>query len=116
MTSCTSMNNEIIYQVENNDKTQKAILSVCPGSFNVGDSYRVFILYSNENLDDYGIVFIANDWDNVLPRDTSKIKLNWIDSKTLKINFDKKLRIIDQRIKTRDNVIVYGNIENKEKK
>ena len=112
MTSCFHQDNEIIYEVKNIRTKQKAILSLTPAELNIGDIYHVFILFDNEDLktNDYGIVFSVNDWDNVLPRDTSKIKINWLLGDTIKISYDRKLRIYNQVIKTRDNVIVYEPI------
>lgn len=115
LNSCFQKTNEAIYEIKNKttDKKigaeQKAILAVAPAEWNVDDSYHVYILFDNEAIEGngYGIVFSANDWDNVLPRDDSKIKLTWISDDTLKISYDKRLRILNQVIKTRDNVIVY---------
>lgn len=118
LVSCLSRNAETIYEIKNNntkgiDSKQKAVLALSPGAWNVGDEYLVYIISDNDEIrnNDYGIVFAANNRDSVLPRDSSKIKLKWISSSTLKIIFDKRLRILKQVIRTRDNVIVYEEID-----
>lgn len=115
LNSCLIDKREVVYEVKNlktNDHLnvkQKALLVISPASLNAGDVYHVYLLNENESIkgNDYGIVFTANEWDNLLPRDSTKIKLFWVSEDTLKIAFDKKLRILNQVIKTRDNTIVY---------
>lgn len=120
LNSCLIKKREVVYEVKKlktNDYPfvkQKALLVISPASLNVGDIYHVYLLPENEGIkgNEYGIVFTANDWDNVLPRDSSKIKLSWTSGDTLKIAFDKKLRILNQVIKTRENTIIYDTFNN----
>jgi hypothetical protein len=113
LTSCFQPEREVIYEVKNIATKQKAILTLTPAEFNVGDIYHVYILFEKETIkgNDYGIVFSANNWDNALPRDTSKIKMKWLTEDTLKISYNSKLRIYNQVIKTRDNVIIYEEMK-----
>jgi hypothetical protein len=116
--SCFQQDNEVIFEVPNIATKQKAILTLVPAEFNVGDIYHVYILFDNERVkgNDYGIVFSVNDWDNVLPRDTSEIKMKWLTKDTLKISYNSKLKVYNQVIKTRDNVIIYEEMNDLIKK
>ena len=114
LASCHQESNEVIYEIKNESlytsgMRQKAVLAIEPAELNVGDGYHVYVLPEEESINgnDYGIVFTANNWDNALPRDSSDIKLKWLSRDTLKITYHKKLRILNQVIRTRDNVIVY---------
>jgi hypothetical protein len=112
LTSCFNKEKKMIYEVKSKDTNQKAILAISSAEWNVGDAYHVYILSEDESIEgnDYGIVFTANEWDNVLPRDSSKIKLKWLHGDTLMVSFNRKLRIYNQVIRTRDNIIVYDDI------
>lgn len=114
LASCHQESIEVIYEIKNENlhpsgMRQKAVLAVDPAELNVGDGYQVYVLPEKESIkgNDYGIVFSANNWDNGLPRDSSDIKLKWLSRDTLKITYHKKLRILNQVIRTRDNVIEY---------
>ena len=107
--SCSQRTNKTLYEVKNPTTNQRAVLTILSPELNVGERYYVYILVDNEPVkgNNYGIVFSANMFDTVLPKDTSKIKMKWLSGDTLKINYDKSLKIHHQVIKTRDNVVVY---------
>jgi hypothetical protein len=118
LTSCFQENTKVIYEIKNESihpsgMKQKAVLSILPGEWNVGDRCYVHILSDKEDVNgnDYGMVFAVNNYDSALPRDSSKIRVKWLSDNTLKITYDKKLKILHQVIKTRDNVIVYEALD-----
>ena len=92
--------NNIIYQTRDYEGIRNAI---------VGDSYQISILPSQNKLSnsDVGNIFVSDDPNRALNSDTSMIKLMWVGHDTLRITYNKKLRVFKSITKTSDAIIVY---------
>ena len=75
--------NNIIYQTRDYEGIRNAILVIKSSGATVGDSYQISILPSQN------------------------IKLMWVGHDTLRITYNKKLRVFKSITKTSDAIIVY---------
>ena len=79
-------------------------------SATVGDSYQISMLLSNDKLkdSDVGNIFIADNYS--IGNDTSKVNFIWLSNDTLKISFDKSLRVFITKTKVSDVTIIYDSV------
>lgn len=105
----TDNKNEIIKQRTDNESLMNCILFIKSGGATVGDSYQISIIPYQKKLStsQIGNVFIADDHDGGIISDTSRVNFRWVTVDTLKISFDKRLRIFKMTTKTKDATIIY---------
>ena len=101
--------NNIIYQTRDYEGIRNAILFIKSSGATVGDSYQKSILPSQNkhSNSDVGNIFVSDDPNRALNSDTSMIKLMWVGHDTLRITYNKKLRVFKSITKTSDAIIVY---------
>ena len=116
LSSCVDLmennDNEIIKERTDNKGIKNCILFVKAGGATVGDSYQISILPFQEKLrdSDTGNIFIADDHDGSISYDTSRVNFKWLSFDTLKVSFDKRLRIFKMIKKIQDAVIIYDTL------
>ena len=115
LSSCialTNNTNEILKERADYEGIKNCILFIKGGGATVGDSYQISIVpYQNKLKDsDIGNVFIADDHDGGISSDTSRINFEWLSFDTLKISFDKQLRVFKMITETKDTKIIYDSL------
>ena len=105
-------NNEIIKERTDYEGIKNCILFIRSGGATVGDSYQISILPYQDKLkdSDTGNIFIADDHDGGISSDTSRVNLEWLSFDTLKVSFDKRLRVFKMKTKIKDATIVYDSL------
>ena len=108
----TDNKNEIIKERTDHEEIKKCILFIKSGGTTVGDSYQISILSYQDKLNnsDTGNIFIADDPDGGIRSDTSRINFEWISFDTLKISFDKNIRVFKMNSKANDVTIIYDSL------
>lgn len=91
---------------------KNCIFFIKSGGATVGDSYQISVLPYQDKLkdSDTGNIFIADDHDRSISSDTSRVNFEWISFDTLKVSFDKRLRVFKKITETRDVKIVYDSL------
>ncbi len=104
--------NEILKESTNYEGMKSCILFIKSGGATVGDSYQISVRPRQYNLkdSDTGNVFIADDHDGAIGSDTSRVNFEWLSFDTLKISFDKKLRVFKMDSKTEGAIIIYDSL------
>lgn len=110
--------NEIIYQTTDYEGIKNAVLFIKSGGATVGDSYQISIIpYQNKlKNSDNGNVFICDNPNRGLSADTSMIKMSWLSYDTLKITYNKGVRIFKANTTssccgTTNAIIVYDAVD-----
>ena len=108
----TDSRNEIIKQETSGNGEKKCILFIKSGGATVVDSYQISMLLSNDKLkdSDVGNIFIADNYNYSISNDTSKVNFIWLSNDTLKISFDKSLRVFITKTKVSDVTIIYDSV------
>ncbi|MBX9782615.1 MAG: hypothetical protein K2X48_04890 [Chitinophagaceae bacterium] len=104
--------NEIVKRSSDYKGIKNSILFIKSGGATVGDSYQISILSYQDKLkdSDIGNIFIADDHDSAISSDTSRVNFVWISFDTLKVSFDKRLRVFKMETKMKDATIVYDSL------
>lgn len=58
----------------------------------------------------YRKYFYADDHDGGISSDTSRVNFVWLSFDTLKVSFDKRLRVFKMKPKIKDATIVYDSL------
>jgi hypothetical protein len=104
--------NEIIFETTDYNSARNSILFIKSGGATVGDSYQISVLPYQDKLkdSDTGNVFIADDHDGSISNDTSRVNVRWLGYDTLKISFDKSLRVFKMNTKAKNVIIIYDSL------
>jgi hypothetical protein len=104
--------NEKIFETSAPGQIKKSILFIKSCGATVGDSYQVSIVPYQTMLkdSDTGNVFIADSHNGAISADTSKIKIDWLTADTLKVSFDKALRVFKSNKKVEGIVVMYDSL------
>lgn len=105
LVSCTSFFNEkpiILKEINNDNKTKKAILFLKGGNAVTNDSFHATILPSDENIDD-------EDMGNVLTAElrVDSTQLKWINNYNLEISYPKATKIFKKEASIDDIKLIY---------
>jgi hypothetical protein len=115
LSSCLDLSdskNDIVKERTDYDRIKNCILFIKSGGATVGDSYQISILPYQDKLrdSDTGNIFIADDHDGSITSDTSRINFEWLSFDTLKVSFDKRLRVFKMVTETKDAKIIYDSL------
>lgn len=115
LSSCLDLSdtaNEIVKKRADYEEIKNCILFIKSGGATVGDSYQISIVpYQNKLKDsDTGNIFIADDHDGSISAGTSRIDFEWVSFDTLKVSFDKRLRVFKMITETKDAKIIYDSV------
>jgi len=113
--SCINLNdlkNEVVKERTDYEGIKNCILFIKSGGATVGDSYQISIVPYQDKLkdSDTGNIFIADDHDGSISSDTSRINFEWLSFDTLKVSFDKRLRVFKMITETKDAKIIYDSL------
>jgi hypothetical protein len=94
------------------DGMKNCILFIKSAGATVGDSYQISILPYQDNLkdSDSGNIFIADDHGGGINSDTSWVNFEWLSFDTLKVSFNKRLRVFKMNTKLKDATIIYDSL------
>ncbi len=115
LSSCIDLSdntNEIVKERTDYEGIKNCILFIKSGGATVGDSYQISIVPYQDKLrdSDRGNIFIADDHDGGISSDTSRINFEWLSFDTLKVSFDKRLRVFKMNTETKDVKIIYDSL------
>ena len=115
LSSCLHLSdnkNEIVKLQIAYDGMKNCILFIKSAGATVGDSYQISILPYQEKLknSDTGNIFIADDSGGGIPSDTSRVNFEWLSFDTVKVSFDKRLRVFKMNTKSKGATIVYDSL------
>ncbi len=83
------------------------------GDATVNNSYQVSLLsakdYTKDDVDT-GNIFIADNYNHGIPKDTSRIKLHWLSKDSLKISYNNGLRVFKKKDYLANTIIIYDSL------
>jgi hypothetical protein len=103
--------NTLIKESYNPQKSKKAILFQKGGNATSDNSLQVSIVGYNYELDnrEVGNTFTVDSDHNKTMEDLDSINFTWLSNDTLKIDFDKKLRVFIQNRSVNGVTIIYDS-------
>jgi len=115
LSSCLHLSdnkNQIVKLQIAHDGMNNCILFIKSAGATVGDSYQISILPYQEKLmnSNTGNIFIADDPGGGIPSDTSRVNFEWLSFDTVKVSFDKRLRVFKMATKSKGATIVYDSL------
>ena len=115
LSSCidlTNNTNEILKERTDYEGIKKGILFIKSGGGTVGDSYQFSIVPHQDKLKDgdTGNIFIADEHDGDIRKDTTRVNFEWLNFDTLKVSFDKRLRVFKMITEIKDVKIIYDSL------